>query len=99
MNLLFSKLFHQQNFTSLVNKDVVNVIVENSGEFSVMTKFSLYLDENTELTSFETEKSKRNSNKMQEHVLKPTVFTGDFVCCINTNKKQYLLVNLFVILK
>ena len=85
MNLLFSKLFHQQNFTSLVNKDVVNVIVENSGEFSVMTKFSLYLDENTELTSFETEKIKRNNNKMQEYVMEPTVFTGEFVCCINTN--------------
>ena len=62
-----------------MNDDVVKVIVENSGEFSVMTTFSLYLDENTELTNFKAEKSKRNTNKMQEYVLEPTVFTGNFV--------------------
>ena len=62
-----------------MNDDVVKVIVENSGEFSVMTTFSLYLDENTELTNFKADKSKRNTNKMQEYVLEPTVFTGKFV--------------------
>ena len=57
----------------------MKVIVENSGEFSVMTTFSIYLDENTDLTSFKADNSKRNNNKMQKYVLEPTVFDGKFV--------------------
>jgi len=77
VNEVKNPLDNYSNSTSFVNDDVVKVIVENSGELSVMTTFSLYLDENTELTSFKADKSKRNNNKMQEYVLEPTVFTDD----------------------
>lgn len=51
-------------------------MVKNSGQLSVTTRFSVYLDKNTELSYFSANKTTSVRNKIKDHVLKPTVFTG-----------------------
>jgi len=77
VNKLQNPFDYYSSSTSLVKDDIVNLGVENSGEFSVMTRFSVYLDENTELSSYHAERTATSSNKMKEYVLEPTVFTDD----------------------
>jgi len=65
------------NSTSYATDDVVTVQVENFGKSPVLTSFSVYLDENTDLASFNAVKNKHVSSKMQANFLKPTSFTDD----------------------
>ena len=53
--------------------------VENLGKASVMASFSVYLDKNTELLNFHVDKATKSNTKVEEYVLKPTVFTGKFL--------------------
>ena len=41
-----------------------------------MTRFTVYLDENTELSSYHADRTVTSSNKVKEHFLDPTAFTG-----------------------
>jgi len=77
VNKLQNPFGYYSNSTSLVKDDFVNLKVENSGDFSVMTRFSVYLDENTELSSYHADRTAVSSNKVKEHLLKPTAFTDD----------------------
>jgi len=77
VNKLQNPFGYYSNSTSLVKDDFVNLKVENSGDFSVMTRFSVYLDENTELSSYHADRTAVSSNKVKEHLLEPTAFTDD----------------------
>ena len=72
-----------QNATSPQHYDIINIDVINSGSSDVTTKFSLYLDDTTDLVQFKsdkriTDKQAKRFSKITKMSLKPINFTGEF---------------------